>query len=181
MAFTRKCAALSYHVHSPYCIIFKCIFLNENVWISIKISLKFVPKDPIINFPPVFQVMAWCRLGDKPLSEPMVVNLLTHLCVTRPQWLKNKKECNKRIKARRKLAKIGWDGLLFFTTVQIIPEGQWRMRSHCSSGLFLGVNRVEQTFPFLSLKWSQLPSLSHCCEIKKVPTCDLTLHKSYRA
>ena len=23
--------------------IFKCIFLNENVWISIKISLKFVP------------------------------------------------------------------------------------------------------------------------------------------
>ena len=27
--------------------IFKCIFLNENVWISIKISLKFVPKGPI--------------------------------------------------------------------------------------------------------------------------------------
>ena len=26
---------------------FKCIFLNENVWISIKISLKFVTKDPI--------------------------------------------------------------------------------------------------------------------------------------
>ena len=31
--------------------IFKCIFLNENVWISIKISLKFVPKDPINNIP----------------------------------------------------------------------------------------------------------------------------------
>ena len=27
--------------------IFKCIFLNENIWISIKISLKFVPKGPI--------------------------------------------------------------------------------------------------------------------------------------
>ena len=27
--------------------IFKCIFLNENVGISIKISLKFVPKGPI--------------------------------------------------------------------------------------------------------------------------------------
>ena len=26
--------------------IFKCIFLNENVWISINISLKFVPKGP---------------------------------------------------------------------------------------------------------------------------------------
>ena len=28
---------------------FKCIFLNENVWIPIKISLKFVPKGPINN------------------------------------------------------------------------------------------------------------------------------------
>ena len=31
--------------------IFKCIFLNENVWISIKISLKFAPKGPINNIP----------------------------------------------------------------------------------------------------------------------------------
>ena len=31
--------------------IFKCIFLNENVWISIEISLKFVPKGPIDNIP----------------------------------------------------------------------------------------------------------------------------------
>ena len=29
--------------------IFKCIFLTKNVWISIKISLKFVPGDPINN------------------------------------------------------------------------------------------------------------------------------------
>ena len=29
--------------------IFKCIFLNGNVWISIKISLKFVPMCPINN------------------------------------------------------------------------------------------------------------------------------------
>ena len=28
---------------------FKCIFLNENVLISIKISLKFVPEGPIDN------------------------------------------------------------------------------------------------------------------------------------
>ena len=32
--------------------------------------------------------MAWRRPGDKPLSEPMMVSLLTHLCVTRPQWVK---------------------------------------------------------------------------------------------
>ena len=29
----------------------KCIFLNENVWTPIKISVKFVPKGPINNIP----------------------------------------------------------------------------------------------------------------------------------
>ena len=67
--------------------IFKCIFLNENVWISIKISLKFVPKGPINNIPALVQIMAWRRPGDKPLSEPMMVNLPTHICVSRPQWV----------------------------------------------------------------------------------------------
>ena len=66
--------------------IFKCIFLNENRWISIKISLKFVPEGPINNIPALFQIMAWRRPGDRPLSKPMVVCLLTHICVTRPQW-----------------------------------------------------------------------------------------------
>ena len=32
--------------------------------------------------------MAWHRPGDKPLSEPMMVSLLKHICVTRPQWVK---------------------------------------------------------------------------------------------
>ena len=68
--------------------IFNCIFLNENVWIPIKISLKFVPKDQMNNIPALVQIMAWRRPGDKPLSAPMMVNLLTHICVTRPQWAK---------------------------------------------------------------------------------------------
>ena len=59
--------------------IFNSIFLNENVWIPIKISLKFVLKDPINNIPALVQIMAWRRPGDKPLSEPMIVNLLTHI------------------------------------------------------------------------------------------------------
>ena len=36
--------------------IFKCIFLNENVWISINISLKFVPKGQINNVPALVQM-----------------------------------------------------------------------------------------------------------------------------
>ena len=67
--------------------IFKCIFLNEHVWILIEISLKFVPKGPINNIPASVQIMAWRRPGDKPLSEPMMFSLLTHICVTRPQWV----------------------------------------------------------------------------------------------
>ena len=72
--------------HSPDDI-FKCIFLNENVWIAIKISLKFVPKGPINNIPALVQIMDWRRPGDRPLFEPMVVKLLTHICITRPQWV----------------------------------------------------------------------------------------------
>ena len=68
--------------------IFKCIFLNENVWIPIKNSLKFVPQGPINNIPALVQIMAWRRSGDKPLSGPMMVRLPTHICVTRPQWVK---------------------------------------------------------------------------------------------
>ena len=67
--------------------IFKCIFLRENVWIPTKISLKFVPKGPINNIPALVQIMAWRPPGDKPLSEPMMVSLLTHIYVTRPQWV----------------------------------------------------------------------------------------------
>ena len=66
---------------------FKCIILNENVRISIKISLKFVPKGPINNNPALVQIMAWRGSGDKPLSEPMMVSLIMHICVTPPQWL----------------------------------------------------------------------------------------------
>ena len=67
--------------------IFKCILLNENFWIPIKISLKFVPQGPINNIPALVKIMAWRRPGDKPLSEPMMVRLPTHICVTRPQWV----------------------------------------------------------------------------------------------
>ena len=52
--------------------LFKLIFVNENVRISIQISLKFVPKDPINSKSALVKVMAWRRTGDKPLPEPML-------------------------------------------------------------------------------------------------------------
>ena len=61
--------------------------MNENVRISIKFSLKFVAKGPINNIPALVQIMAWRRPGDKPLSEPVMVSLLTHICVTHTDTL----------------------------------------------------------------------------------------------
>ena len=52
--------------------IFKCIFMNEIIYISIKISLWFVPKGTTNNIPALVQIMAWRRSGDKSLSETML-------------------------------------------------------------------------------------------------------------
>ena len=42
-------------------------------------KMKFVPKGSINNIPALVQIMAWRRSGDKPLSEPMMVSLQTHI------------------------------------------------------------------------------------------------------
>ena len=48
--------------------IFKCLLLNEDLWIQIKISPKFVSKIPKNNIPAFVQMMAWRRPGDNPSS-----------------------------------------------------------------------------------------------------------------
>ena len=66
---------------------------NVFSWMKmLEFGLKFVrkgPKGPINNIPALFQLMAWRRLGDKPLSEQMMIRLPTHICITRPQWFKS--------------------------------------------------------------------------------------------
>ena len=61
------------------------IFLNENLWISIEISLKFVLTGSINNIPAFLRLMAWRRPVGKPWSEPTMNSLLTHICGTWPQ------------------------------------------------------------------------------------------------
>ena len=41
--------------------IFKYIFLNENILISIQVSMKFIPKSPINTIPALVQIMDWHR------------------------------------------------------------------------------------------------------------------------
>ena len=52
--------------------IFKCIFLNKNIWISLYSSQKFVPKVWVNNIPALVQIMVWRRPGGKSLSEAMI-------------------------------------------------------------------------------------------------------------
>ena len=59
--------------------IFRRIFFNKNIWISIKISLK------VDNIPSLVQKMVWRCPGVKPLSEAVMINLPTHIFITRPQ------------------------------------------------------------------------------------------------
>ena len=69
--------------------VFQTTFSNAFSWTKIyKFRLRFhwslFPRAQL-TIPPLVQIMTLRRPGDKPLSEPIMVSLLTHLCVTRPQ------------------------------------------------------------------------------------------------
>ena len=66
--------------------IFKCIFLNENVWTRLSIPWSIF-NGPINNIPASVQIMGRRRPGAKALSELVMVRLLTHICITRSQWV----------------------------------------------------------------------------------------------
>ena len=52
--------------------IFKCIFFDENFRISIRISMKFVPRGSNNNKSAPVQVMALGQTSSKPLPEQML-------------------------------------------------------------------------------------------------------------
>ena len=68
------------------------IFSNAFSWMKmfqlrLKVHWSLFPKGPINTIPSLVKIMASHRSGEKPLSEPMLVSLPTHICVTRPQWV----------------------------------------------------------------------------------------------
>ena len=54
----------------------KCIFMNEKFCILIRIPTNFVSKGIIDNTAALVKLMAWRRIGDKPLSEPMLTQFI---------------------------------------------------------------------------------------------------------
>ena len=129
--------------------IFKCIFLNKKVRISIRISLKFVPKFRINNIPSLVKIMAWRRPGDKPLSTPMMVSLPTHICVTRPQWVNwitNSRWTQTRIKAYKFVSTPIVHGIVFSSRITILVSSlyhdkyEYKMTKHCYNFRYLFVS-----------------------------------------
>ena len=68
--------------------------------------------------------MAWRRPGDKPLSEPMMVRLPTHICVTRPQWVN---KYTQRLGIRR------WLNLWTLTKTVLQNTFQYQMAKNCQT------------------------------------------------
>ena len=116
--------------HFPHNIV-KWIFLNENLWIFLKILQKFVPKVQINNIPGLVQIMAWCWPSDKPLSEPMMVSLLTLICITRPQWVNNTPGCGLVLSGRKPLP-----GTVNALQLYDITKPQWVNTCTTSSLMF---------------------------------------------
>ena len=116
--------------------IFKRILFNENVWFSITISLKFVHEGPISKIPALFQIMAWRHPGNKPLSEAMLVSLLTHQFVTRPQWVNY------------------FDGLLKQSVDHLLNRPQWVMSIFSSQPAQLAEVGTIQCLLWLIPAWS---------------------------
>ena len=68
------------------------IFSNASSWMQIykvrlNFHLSFFSKGPIKNIPALVQMMAWCGPATSHyLNQWWLASLLTHICVTRPQW-----------------------------------------------------------------------------------------------
>ena len=70
---------------------FQMYFLERIYKFRIRLHWNLFPRVTLTIFQYwlMVQIMAWRRSGDKPLSEPMMVILPTHICVTRPQWVRS--------------------------------------------------------------------------------------------
>ena len=120
----------------------------------LKFHWSFFPKGSI-NIPALVQIMAWRRSGDKPLSEPMMVNLPTHICVTRPQWVK---------KPSSGPQNCCWDACIWCAIIKwILDIIGFPVTSFCQNKVFIYVYR--KTSVSLFLPKLQIDSVGHQLQI----------------
>ena len=128
--------------------ILKCIFLNENVWISITIWLKFVPRG----------AMACHQPGNKPLFEPMMVSLLMHKCVIWPQCIYQASTRNHYM----------WS-LRLFPMTKIANIFMFLLKHSALKGLIWGQKGPVKEVPLVALEmrcwWGPRPTWTGHCHI----------------
>ena len=103
---------------------FNCIYLlNTKGWISLNVSLKFVFRVRISNIQALVQIMSWRWPGDMPLSDPMMISLLTHICVTRPQRVNilRQSDRNKAGQSREILFEFGYTFAIALAASEAYP------------------------------------------------------------
>ena len=143
--------------------LFKGIFLNENIWNSIKISLKFNPKGPIDNIPALVHKMAWCQLGDKPLSEPMIY--INECCFPRTVNILNENFTSKTSIPPEPVFK-AWDSKCLALIAQTVRVFGMNLKIGSSSPPQVETFYVPKTLtlsqehPFVSWNWMLLPTHS---------------------
>ena len=136
--------------------------MNENVQISMKISLNFVPKGPINNIPSLVQIMDWHRSGVKPLSEPMMVRLLMHKCAIWPQrQLLNELRQILTLTRLWGTCNVGWSLKCLYIVIKISGPHAMQIKQN-KKQLFMGGKPPETEYP-VNIKTFLLNIYSTCC------------------
>ena len=90
-----------------------------------KISVKLLPRIPILNVPALVQIMVWRRTGDKPLFEPMMASYT---------------DVNELI--------AGWIWRIFWDGNDVILQSKWQLplllvaKFFLSNGIFVSVSSI---------------------------------------
>ena len=96
---------------------FLTTFYNAFSWI--KIIYEFRLRFHLRLSSSLVQIMAWRRPGDQPLSEPVTVNLLTHICITRPLWVNV--SCKGHVGRNTPMTLyFAWTSITFYTSILVV-------------------------------------------------------------
>ena len=109
-------------------------FSNAYPWmqclISITLSRKFLSQGQMDNIPALVLIMVYRRQGDKPLFEPTIFVLLTHIGVTRSQWGTfdgRMPVCTNILRTNSQFINVNSGQAIFVVTVQSAVSGNGRI------------------------------------------------------
>ena len=125
--------------------------------------------------------MAWRRPGDKPLSETMMVCLLTHICVTQPQWVNTLRPKQNGCHFSDDIFKCiffkEYVWILIKISLKFVPKGPidnkpslFQIMAWCQSGAKPSSEPVMTEISFLTCIWFTQPQWVNCFAITQLDT-----------